>query len=168
MSWELNLSNLWFQVWKIWGQNPLPEKPDHVRLHVKNVWKAQFICPSSLRLRPQPGWRRAIAGSHLFIWRYPICNQCFWRGVVAGQAIRPRRQWSFSRHYSKQSKMGKEASIKGSKCLIWKAEQSKIKFKETTAFLERWVLFDHNASVLLKSVPCSIFLLKSFFDIVIS
>ena len=84
--------------------------------------------------------------------------------MVAGQAIRPRRQWSFSRHYSKQSKMGKEASIKGSECLIWKAEQSKIKFKETTAFLERWVLFDHNASVLLKSVPCNIFFLKCFFD----
>ena len=78
---------IWFQVWKIRGQNPLTEKSDHGRLHVENVWKAQPLCSGSFWLRSRPRWGRAFARLNLFLWRHPLCNQRIRRRMVAGKVL---------------------------------------------------------------------------------
>ena len=78
---------IWFQVWKIWGQNPLTEKSDHGRLHVENVWKAQPLCSGPFWLRSGPRWGRAFARLNLFLWRHPLCNQRIRRRMVAGKVL---------------------------------------------------------------------------------
>ena len=78
---------IWFQVWKIRGQNPLTEKSDHGRLHVENVRKAQPFRSGPFWLRSGPRWGRAFARLNLFLWRHPLCNQRIRRRMVAGNVF---------------------------------------------------------------------------------